>query len=455
MQSLRTRAFRGAAIWAVMIVVSSFLALNTTFNKYSNQRFDEHLASHHRQLIIALGNSGGNIQMFTEYVFSPETENAFSGHYWQLVAPNGEIFTSGSMVDSVIEVPDAMDAGQIFWDGSGPTEKIRGIHQNVILENGDRWVVTAAVSLGDLDREQLTTRRWLLIGLVIVGAIGTIGVIIQLSVILAPLYQLQKDVAQRWTAGKPLNEQNYPEEVAPLVNDINNLLKRNRSVIESARRQAADLAHALKTPTAVLQNCLEKEQHTQQDFEAAQVALDKIHAQINRSLARIRAGNASATAYSTDLKTSAERLARLFRATSNDDKLNLELDIEDGTIVAMDQQDIEEVLGNLIENAVKWHRRTIRLSSRMKEDRIHIRIDDDGPGVPEERRKDVLRPGERLDVSAPGTGLGLAIANDLVTAYGGYIELDQAPSLGGLRVTIHLTNDGTSLGSPHATKDRM
>lgn len=449
MQSLRTRAVRGAAIWAVFTVVISFLALNKLFNSYSVKRFDEHLTSHHRQLIIALGNTNGDTEKMRVYVDSPGYQNAFSGTYWQLLTPTGNIVVSESMLDTQLPIPTDLEAGRAYWVGEGPREReiVRGIHQKVILEDGGVWIVTAAESLSALQSEQLTMRRGLLVTMICMGIIALIGVTIQHAVILAPLTQLRKDVAQLWTADKELDERAYPEEVAPFVADINRLLHRNRSVISSSRRQAADLAHALKTPVAVLQNCLEKETRTAEDFEGARAALDKIQAQIHRSLARIRAGHSAATAYKTDLLLSAERLARLFRAMPSDKPLALTIDIAKGTTVAMDQQDIEEVLGNLIENALKWRREHVQISSQQEENCIKIWVDDDGMGVAEAHREDVLRPGERLDVSAPGTGLGLAIAQDLVSAYGGVLHLDTAPELGGLRVAISLPLDGTSIRS--------
>lgn len=266
----------------------------------------------------------------------------------------------------------------------------------------------------------------------LVGLIGVAGSLLLISAIVGPLRKLRADVAHRWDKGDDLRPGDYPEEVSPLVEVLNQLLHRNREIVSSSRRQAADLAHALKTPTAILRNELTSLTEAVTDTSAAEEALSRIDAQLSRSLARMRAANTGELTHSkTDLSNSVDRLSRLFSVMAEREGKSLAVDCEAGLQVRMDTQDVEEVIGNLLDNALKWCRTTIHISVKRTEDGIELCVEDDGPGIPEGARRDVLRSGRRLDTSVSGTGLGLAISVDLLKAYGGRLELGTSEHLGG------------------------
>lgn len=439
MRSLRNRAIWTAVAWAVLTSAIGITALIGFFYGEAQARFDRLLVARHLQLVVALANSGGDPGMVPNFVTDPEYARPYSGRYWQLTAPDGTIFTSRSLFDATLPQTEAAASERSLWRGQGPDGPVLGTRQQVRLEDGSVWVASVAESLLSLQQEQRRIGQSLLTAFSMVGVLGVIGAALLMTGALRPLARLREDVAHRWDAGQALEPGDYPEEVAPLVRDINLLLERNRKVLDSARRQAADLAHALKTPTAILRNEVERlGARRKQRLVTAEEALDRIDAQITRSLARSRAGSSAAESFRTDLAVSADRLARLFRRAPGAEGLELEIAVEPGLTVPVDRQDIEEVLGNLLENALKWRRRAVRLAARREDGAVVIEIDDDGPGIPEGRRAEALRSGVRLDMSAPGSGLGLAIADDLVSAYDGTVGLGEAPELGGLRVTVRL-----------------
>lgn len=438
MHSLRRRAVIGATLWTALSVAVGFFALLTLFGAQSQDRFDAQLLRQHRLLVVALGNSGGDPGLIESYVTDPEYSRTFSGRYWQVSGPDGALVASRSLFDAVLPVPERAPEEPAIWQGEGPDGAVRGIVQRIVLEDGSAWSVAVAEALATLSAERLETRQNLMTALGLVGLLSIFGGLLLTTAALRPLAKLREDVAHRWDAGEALDPASYPAEVAPLVADINTLIDRNRKVIDAARRQAADLAHALKTPTAILRNELERRARPKDDLAEAREALARIDGQIARSLARIRAGNAAAAGYRTELAVSAERLARLFRRSPGAEDLDLRIAVPADLTVAMDRQDLEEVLGNLIDNAMKWRRKTVRLSAARTGQDVAIRVEDDGPGVPEERHAEALRPGGRLDTSSAGTGLGLAIVQDLVTAYGGTVALETSPDLGGLRVSVVL-----------------
>jgi signal transduction histidine kinase len=218
-------------------------------------------------------------------------------------------------------------------------------------------------------------------------------------------------------------------------------------MFDRTRKQGADLAHALKTPSAILRNELERFKEGGCDTKAALDALDRIDAQILRSLARLRAVNAAAIALpQTHVRPSVERLARLFRSLPEGRDTEFDFTVAKGHQVAMDHHDLEEVIGNLLENAFRWRRKTVHLSTALAADIVTIRIEDDGPGIDAENREEALRAGGRLDERPKGTGLGLAIARDLVEAYGGRLDLGWSERLGGLCVSLALPAKGSVSG---------
>jgi signal transduction histidine kinase len=438
MRSLRRRAIWGGVLWAALSAGLGFFALLVYFDRTSGLRFDAALAALHGQATVALANAEDDAEEMSLYLTDPAFQRPYSGLYWQASDGQGTLLASRSLFDATL--PDEPAAGQAatYWEGAGPDGPVRGIAQQVRLEDGAVWDLRVARSLADLDAERRLTRQSLAAAFALVAALSVLGAILLTRQALSPLGHLREDVLHRWDAGERLDPEAYPSEVAPLVADINTLLDRNRKVIDSARRQAADLAHALKTPVAVLRNEVERRVSRRDALAEAREAVDRIDAQILRSLARTRAGNAAAAGYRTDLAESAARLSRLFGRMPGAAARSIEVEVAESLTVGMDREDLEEVLGNLLDNAVKWARGKVRLTAGPLGAAVAVRVEDDGPGVPEDRRAEVLRPGARLDTSAPGTGLGLAIASDLVEAYGGTITLGASETLGGLSVTLVL-----------------
>jgi len=440
MLSLRRRAMIGGALSAMAsILVGAFVLLSSIEDNVLD-RFDNTLADRHSQLIVALSGTANEPGKLSERVYDPAYATPFSGRYWQITSPEGKIYTSNSMFDASLKEPLGSPKNLTVRSIAGPEgEPVRSIFQHITLEDGSVWGVSVAESLTALTEERQQTRRSLLLAFVLVGLLGLAGAILQTTTILHPLDKLRRDVAKRWEQDEDLTPTDYPEEVAPLVDDINELLARNRDIIARARRQAADLAHALKTPTAILRNELALLAAQNHDMEASLDALDRVDAQLGRSLARMRASNSGAAVnIRTDLSNSVARFTRLFRSMAERDGKFINTSCAPSLSIRMDQQDIEEVIGNLLDNALKWCDSEISLTARTWNDGVEILIEDDGPGIPEGQEREALKSGGRLDSSKPGTGLGLAIAIDLLQAYGAELNLEKSATLGGLAVRIFI-----------------
>lgn len=438
MRSLRSRAILSGVWLSVLSIFVGAVVLVTSVDDIALRRFDTDMAARHLQLTVALANGGLDADVIAIELTDPLYDRPYSGRYWQINALDGTIVTSRSLFDAVLTLPAATPELQ-YADGVGPDGEVRIAWRQITAEGDAPMVVAVARSLAELDQERWDIRRSLLTGLAIVGLLGLIIATVQTSAILRPLTTLQQDINGRWDSDKALDPARYPKEVAPLVNDINILLDRNRNIIDRTRRQGADLAHALKTPSAILRNELYRFDQAGQTVDVAQDALDRIDAQITRSLTRVRAANlAGAAQRGANLRVSLDRLAHAFATLFADNARILDVHVPPDLAVSMDAQDLEDVLGNILENGLKFCRTRVVVSAHRTEHMTLVRVEDDGPGIPEPDRVEALRPGGRLDTATRGTGLGLAIASDIVNAYGGTLTLGQSAALSGLQVNCNL-----------------
>ncbi len=444
MTSMRARAVAAGVIWAIFSILIGVFGLASYLDGQTQARFDELLASRHTQAVIEVANYSDSPEFIAGGIGDPVYRQPFSGQYWQVESPGGQIFVSQSLVDALLPRPQHPTGRIQISNFVGPTgEQHRRIQEWITLDDGAIWHVQVASSLQSLiaDRQQLRGNLVLAFGLIAV--VGVMAGFLQASTVLRPINALRRDVLSRWDSGDELDITAYPIEVSPLVTDINTLLERNREIVSRSRRQAADLAHAVKTPSAIVRNELEKLQNAGQPVANSIEALDRLDAQLKRSFARMRADGGNAAMHTfTDLDGALGRLIRAFSALARNEEKTLKSDVDTGLRVRMDQSDFEEVIGNLMDNAMKWSNKEIGIGAHVEGDDVVIRICDDGPGIPEEDLGVATLSGQRLDTSKPGTGLGLAIAADLAHAYGGKISLHACPWLGGLQVQVRLKVSG-------------
>lgn len=445
MRSLRARAVTAGIVWALITIVLGLGVLSTYLGQVSEERFVELLQTRHTQALVAVANNAADPEDIPQAIGDPIYQRPFSGQYWQIESDDGILLVSPSLVEGLLPFAEEYFEGSTIRtirmdDG----EEVLCIGQWLIMDNGQRWYVQAASSIAELREQEAVLRRSLVWAFAIVTVIAIAGALVQVAAMLKPLNTLRRDVAARWEHEDGLELGGYPVEVAPLVSDINALLERNRDIIKGSRKQAADLAHAIKTPAAIMRNELESLQAKGREVTDALGALDRLDAQLQRSLARMRAdGSDSAIGVITDLDTALGRLERAFNALARNAGKQFTADIAAGLRVRMDQSDFEEILGNLLDNATKWSAGSFVLTARKTDDPgVEITIADDGPGIPDTELKQAVKSGRRLDQSMPGTGLGLAIASDLVDVYGGTLTLGRSEELGGLAVYLRLPVPG-------------
>jgi signal transduction histidine kinase len=272
------------------------------------------------------------------------------------------------------------------------------------------------------------------------GAVFISAGIWQFRAGLLPFGRLRRQLSGLRDGSSERIKGSYPTEVQPLVNDLNSLLAHRERIVQRALAKAADLAHGLKTPLAVLAQEAERAEAAGQHEIASMISLqvDRMRRQVDYHLTQARATSpGTVPGARCSVLVAAEGLTRALQKIHATRGLAIEIDVSPDHLIRGRREDLEEMLGNLLDNACKWAKSKVKLASAQQDAAVVITVDDDGPGLPPSMREQVLQRGVRADEAAPGSGLGLAIARDLAQLYEGSITLDASP-LGGLRATLRL-----------------
>ncbi len=276
--------------------------------------------------------------------------------------------------------------------------------------------------------------------LLVSGVAFIVAGIWQFRVALVPFGRLREQLLRLGNGSSERIEGEYPTEVQPLVNDLNSLLEHRERIARRALAKAGDLAHGLKTPLAVLAQEAEQLEAAGQHETAATLAVqvERMRRQVDYHLTQARAttpGNVAGARCS--VLVSVEGLVRTLEKLYAARSLTIEVDVAAGLVVRGQREDLDEMLGNLLDNACKWAKARVAVKSEQEGGMVVVTVDDDGPGLPVAMRDEVMRRGVRADEAAPGSGLGLAIVGDLAQLYEGTITLEDSP-LGGLRARLQL-----------------
>lgn len=394
-------------------------------------------------------SAAGAPQLPPASLSDPRWRLPYGGLYWQvepLRAAGGAALRSRSLWDWQLAVPaDAVADGEVHvHQVQGPAGQTLLLLERSLRPGGNTagaWRVLVAGDLRETEAAVQRLRDALLGGALLLLALMLAAAWVQTGIGLAPLRRLQAALAALRGGQVARLQGRFPSELQPLVDDFNGVLERQADSLAGARTQAGNLAHALKTPLAVLAQLAEQPELAGTPAAALLgEQVQRIRRQVDWHLARARAaalqGQPGAR---TPLRDSAEALLRVLQRLHAGRGLRLALDLPQEELgFAGDAQDLQEMLGNLLDNACRWARQQVSLrAARSADGRICIEVDDDGPGIPPARRAQALERGQRLDESLPGSGLGLAIVAELARLYGGALSLDDSP-LGGLRARLLL-----------------
>lgn len=453
-RSLAGRLFLSAIILSALVLISAGAILSTINRRSVEAGFDERLKLYLKVLVadVASLTDGNNVEPGN--LGEPQFQIPLSGWYWQILRIDPEsnfttiLRTSRSLfsqrLPALVE-PGVPSARGDFRDGyrEGPEgRRIRIVEQEIDLGEQNRFVIAVA---GNADEIVDQRRRFDLTLLTILSLLGLAlggSAYIQVRYGLRPLRELSQSLSQVRNGERDHVEGEFPVEVAPLAGELNQLLDVNREIVSRARAQVGNLAHALKTPLSVLLNEANAEKSPLGDKIREQTAImrDQVQYYLDRARAAARAATIGNT---TEVEPVLAAFVRAFEKIYAEKNLTFETAIETSLRFRGEKQDLEELVGNLIDNAGKWATSRVRIELRAAAHsetaplQIILIVDDDGPGLPEEKRKEAMKRGRRLDETKPGSGLGLSIVIDLASLYGGSFTLEDSP-LGGLRARLNL-----------------
>ncbi|WP_112663089.1 sensor histidine kinase [Microvirga flavescens] len=449
-RSIAVRLAVSAVFWSFAILLISGLILAALYRDNTERAFDQRLLVYANTLASNLV-SPGDAERDLGPIGDPRFELPLSGWYWQVARPNakpGEVRSSKSLFGGQLPslAPDAEAArfGEIRRGyGKAPDERgLRLIERDIDLGQEGRFIIRVG---GPADEIEDSARRFsfaLFVTFSLLGLALGFTTLLQIRFGLQPLAQLRGALGaiRRGEAERIQGE--YPRDIAPVASEINLLLETNREILERARTQVGNLAHALKTPLSIIVNEAEGAPNEVKVREQAVIMRDQVNYYLDRARAAAMAGTLGTL---TEVEPVLRALARTFDKIYRDKNLQIEISTSPATRFRGERQDLEEMAGNLIDNAAKWAVGHVKITveQQQQDERpwIHVVIDDDGPGLPEGAREEMIKRGRRLDETKPGSGLGLSIVSDLAALYRGRLKLEASP-LGGLRAKLELPGDG-------------
>lgn len=437
--SLTRRMIGVAALWIAVLLLFGGFALDKILTRTVVNNFDSQLEFVLNAMIAASEIGPDGEVRFNRPPADQRFLEAYSGLYFQISGEGAETFPSRSLWDRRLKVDPLHSDIDIHVRDSNEFqgEPLRVVERDIILPDSDiKWRFQVAQSREEVDTQIRDLRSTLFqsfavlaLGLIVMAALQTVYG-------LWPLRRVQREVVAIRSGNRTRIDEDFPREIRPLVDEINELLAHNEARAEEARRHAGNLAHALKTPLTVITNAA-----TAHDDDLNNIIIREatvMRRQVDHHLARARAVGRRSSAQaracvSESLDTIERAVSRLHDGVTVDVAGNKEV------CARVERQDLDEMLGNLIENAAKYGGGRVFVTVERSAPMVDILIEDDGPGIPADQRDRLFTRGARLDTTGKeGTGLGLAIVRDVAEIYGGTVSLGESEDLGGLLVTLSL-----------------
>ncbi len=453
-RSLRLRLLLGAAVLIVVAVAVTGAILSALFRDQVRSQYDTELLNHLNHLTALLELDGRGEVRLRELPSDPRFQAAYGGRYWQVEPAGQPTLRSRSLWDRALSLDEhAPPPGQVQQQ----VAELPGLGQLLVVERLVRFrdapdkTIRMAVALPASEVAAVTSRfdHLLVLALSVLAAGLIAASMLQVTIGLMPLARLGRALAQVRSGAAARLRGNFPTEVRPLVEELNGLLEHQEQLVQRAQAQTGDLAHGLTTS---LQLLLLEADRLQEDGplpgQRIREPVLRMQRLIDHQLARARAeSHAQARGRGVEVAHSVDALLRVLGPLAAERGIAIDVAVPRGPCFAGDAADLEEMLGNLLDNARKWARSRVRIALGIHGQRIAILVEDDGPGLAAARADALFQRGTRLDERVPGNGLGLAITRDLADIYGGKIQLGRS-AWGGLAASLDLPKADAPAGSP-------
>ncbi|CAN7429503.1 ATP-binding protein [Mesorhizobium sp. LjNodule214] len=447
-RSLAFRVIAFSTLWAILTLVVIFTLITTLYRQASERGFDSLLSAHLFNLIGSVGVSESGQLTGAPDLGDLRFSEPNSGWYWSVEPASegvyGELHSSSMtkaiLSPSVAEVPFNASFQRSYGTEGIHGEELEVFESEFVLDAKNRAARFRVMgNQTELEQEIASFQRRLLTYLSLFGvgmiAINAFAILIGLQ----PLRRVRNALAMVREGTAQRLDGSFPAEIEPLANETNALIENNKRIVERSRTQVGNLAHSLKTPLAVLINEGRALGGAKGQLITEQAA--SMQKQVDHYLQRARvAAQRDSVVYRTPVAPLVQRMVRVLQKLNPRTTLTLSLPATD-IIFGGEREDLEELLGNLLDNAMKWAKGAVAVSVSPVPGKdtnlFEIAIEDDGPGIPEDKAREALKRGRRLDETKPGTGLGLAIVADLVNEYGGSLALERSAT-GGLKAAVRL-----------------
>ncbi|MFN3231660.1 MAG: ATP-binding protein [Alphaproteobacteria bacterium] len=437
--SLTFRLIMAAGLWTLFALIAGGLVLVLLFRDSIERSFDARLDVLLESLVVAADYNEERGVFLTGPLAEPRFEQPYSGWYWQIVVPGGRSIPSRSLWDRelALDLAEPLPQPRYSYDAGPDDQQIRIVERDILFpgaETSIRFAVAAVTT--ENEREISAFVRALVSALGFLGAGLIVAVIVQVRYGLRPLRSLQEALGRVRSGHADRLEGEYPSEIAPVVGELNELIDHNAEVVARARTHVGNLAHALKTPISVLMN----ESRAQESPLAGSVKrqVDVMRRYVDHYLVRARTAAAGKVIGSRTLVAPAvHSLKTTLEKIYADKGVTITENCGERLNFRGERQDLDELLGNLMDNACKWANSAVWVSVEKQDGMLVFTVEDDGPGIDDAQLETVFSRGERLDEATPGSGLGLNIVRDIAALYGGGIMLGRAAA-GGLRAELLL-----------------
>ncbi len=453
--SLTLRQIITASVLSALALIAVGIALAAIFYSSMEKSFDKQLSLNIDALAANVAkNAKGEIDV-TVAPIDPRFSRPLSGYYWQAFEFKGQNgLVSGekspSLVDENLELPAAVlnslntnRGTTLNLNHKHFDENLRVAARIFTLPDFDAPILLIVTrDINEISQASQRFNRVLALSLFMLAIGLVIAVYFQVRIGLAPLTKMRAEISEIREGNLEILNENIASELSPIAKELNALLSHNKEVVERARTHVGNLAHALKTPLSVMLN--ESREHKNAFGELVADQAQTMTRQVEHYLKRARAAARAETLRSrTEIQDVVNNIIRTLQRLYRADGVRIDILGETNAIFRGDREDLEDLIGNLAENACKYGGGLVEVSFVEQENDINIIIEDDGEGLSAQEAEAALRRGVRLDETAPGSGLGLSIANELARAYGGALELSTS-ELGGLKVNLRLPKLNTS-----------
>ncbi|HET7849063.1 MAG TPA: sensor histidine kinase [Pseudolabrys sp.] len=449
--SLALRLFLSATAWTVAILLITGIVLSSFYRQTVERAFDRRLDVYLRTLVADVASPEEANEKFPQSISEPLFELPLSGWYWQVTRTDPDkhdVRSSRSLWDGGL--PHLEDRGvaagpngarEGYVDGP-ENQRLRLVERNIDLGDEGHYLVAVAGDAAEIADEMRSFDQALIVTFTILAVVLLLTTMFQVRFGLAPLKRITDSLAAIRSGSAERLAGEFPVEIAPLARETNALIDANKEIVERARTHVGNLAHALKTPLSVMVN--EASAHAHDPLaEKVLEQTEIMHDQVAHHLQRARlAARLTTVGTVTDVAPVATALSRTMEKIHHDRGIAIDLRLDQKARFRGERPDLEEMIGNLVDNACKWASsrvtvETARETSEAGGPIVRVVVDDDGRGLSVLEREQVFKRGQRLDETKPGSGLGLSIVVELAALYGGELKLGNAP-LGGLRAELVL-----------------